>query len=141
MMEILLISILVIISQQDEFDKLNSDLKWKDYKLTYSLTFKEEEEQFRKDIFIKNSKFIEEYNAKNSQLKLKMNQFGHLRKDEVLMNNVLKRRKITESHHQETVGDFPVHESIDWRAFGVVSPVKNQRHCGSCYAFSSVLVF
>ncbi|KII69926.1 Cathepsin L2 [Thelohanellus kitauei] len=139
-MKILLIYVLVYISQQDDFYKHDVDLKWKQYKSTYSLTFNEEEDRLRKEIFIKNHQYIEEHNAKNSELKLKMNKFGHLRSDEVLTNEVMKRTKITTSHDIRNIGDFPVRKSIDWRTYGVVSPIKNQLDCGSCYAFSGVLL-
>ncbi|KAF1740835.1 hypothetical protein MXB_5326 [Myxobolus squamalis] len=52
--------------------------EWEEYKSEYNLDFTAKENEYRKEIFMKNYQFIMNSNSRNLNLNLKMNKFGHL---------------------------------------------------------------
>lgn len=98
------------------------------------------EEKFRFSIFQSTLRQIEEHNAKynNGEFTyfLKVNQFSDWTDEEFNQYLNFKPLFTSEDKYEELDADVP--ESIDWREKGAVLEVKDQSHCGSCWAFSIV---
>uniref|UniRef100_A0A8C9TFB2 Si:dkey-26g8.5 n=1 Tax=Scleropages formosus TaxID=113540 RepID=A0A8C9TFB2_SCLFO len=120
------------------------DKHWHLWKQWHSKKYYETEESWRRVVWEKNLKKIELHNLEHSLgkrlFRLGMNQFGDMTNEEFkqLINGYKHKaeKKVKGSLFLEPNFLMPP-DQVDWRKHGYVTPVKDQRQCGSCWAFSS----
>lgn len=110
--------------------EVNSTLM-KDY-LSFIKTYGKEYNHDNFLTFKNNSKMIEIHNNENHTYKLEINQFSDKKTS---FNHIIYTPKNGTYIGENTEISLPY--SIDWRKKDVVSAVKNQGHCGSCWSFSA----
>lgn len=97
-----------------------------------------EEIKHRFGVFVDTIDLIEKHNGKSSPYTLGINKFADMTWEEFRSQKLGASQNCSatkKGNHVLTSDVLP--ETKDWREAGIVSPVKNQGSCGSCWTFST----
>ncbi|KAF6162437.1 hypothetical protein GIB67_017325 [Kingdonia uniflora] len=87
--------------------------------------------------FVKSLKMIRSAKRKGVPYSLALNQFADMSWEEFRSQKLGAAQNCSATRGNHKLAGVLLPEKKDWREEGIVSPVKNQGHCGSCWTFSS----
>jgi len=138
---VILILLAIVVSEATNPLLLNPH--WIQFKKDHGKSYASiEEETARFFIFISNLREIDAHNqqfqAGQKSFSMAMNQFGDMTNEEfrATMNGFKMSKNAPKSENFQP-SNVQIPETVDWRDKGYVTEVKDQKQCGSCWAFSA----
>merc|ERR1712121_564688 len=116
------------------------DQAWEDYKLEFNKVYTAAEEPTRYAIWKKQNEEVDLHNALyGHEFTLAINELSDLSEEEY-KKFYLSSLIVPEGPSNATMyvpTNEPIPNAVDWRSQGMVTDIKTQGSCGSCYSFSA----